>query len=136
MTYIAAMFQGAISRDIEWCMHLRVTGRTLGQLRAMNIFVTTRTFRQDILIFYLVRTINMKSLVTFHAVYLVSAARGSYEIVKVGMTSPALLRFHGPNTLGIYGGKVGVGTGFTRGGGRTSEKAQNKQYDYQPSPSP
>ena len=30
MTYVAAVFQGAPSRDIEWCVRLRVTGRTLG----------------------------------------------------------------------------------------------------------
>lgn len=123
MTYVAAMFQIAVGRDIQRRVDFRVTGRTLGQLRPVNLFMTGLAFWQDVLIFYLVRPIDVKLLMTFHAVNPMFTTRSSYELVKMRMATPALLRFHGLNTGSVDGGEIGLRARLRCSWSRTSGKA-------------
>jgi hypothetical protein len=68
--------------------------------------MTGLTFRQDVFVFYLSGTIDVKCLMALHTVYPMLATLGSYKLVKVRMTAPTLLGLHGLNPRCIHGWKV------------------------------
>jgi hypothetical protein len=106
MAYVTAMLQGAVGRNVEWCVYLRVACGTLGQLGTVNFLVTRRTLWKDVFVFYLIRAIDVKCLMAFHTVYPVFATLGSYKLVKVRMTPPTLLWLHGLYPRCIHGWKI------------------------------